>query len=53
MSKKFRKFRDFEHDDYNEERGFRDKLNEHRKMKRMRNALKTRNIDELFDPEEY
>ena len=54
MSKKFRKFSDFEHDeDYNEERGFRDKLNEHRKMKRMRNALKARNIDELLDPDDY
>jgi hypothetical protein len=55
MSKKFRKFSDFEIDeDYNSsDRGFRDELREHRKMKRMRNALKARNIDELLDPDEY
>jgi len=55
MSKNFRKFRDFEFDeDYNnEERGFRDELQERRKMKRMRTALKTRNIEELLDPDDY
>ena len=50
MSKKFRKFRDFEYDeDYYEERDQRADLKEHRKMKRMRNALRTKNIDELLD----
>lgn len=54
MSKKFRKFSDFEIDDgYNDDRNFREELKEHRKMKRMRNALKTLNIDELLDPDEY
>lgn len=53
MSKKFRKFSDFEIDEeYNEDRNFRAELNEHRKMKRMRTALKTRNIDELLYPDD-
>jgi hypothetical protein len=50
---KFRKFRDFEFDEEYSDRGFRDELKERRKMKRMRTALKTRNIDELLDPDEY
>jgi hypothetical protein len=54
MSKKFRKFSDFEYDeDYNEDRSFRNELQERRKMKRMRTALKTRNIEELLDPDDY
>lgn len=49
MSKNIRKFRDFEYDeDYYEDRRERSDINERRKMKRMRNALKTRNIDELL-----
>ena len=49
MSKKFRKFRDFEVDeDYYDERGHRDELIERRKMKRMRNALRSKNIDEFM-----
>lgn len=53
MSKKFRKFSDFEIDeDYNEDRNTRKELNEHRKMKRLRSALKTRNIDKLIDPDD-
>ena len=54
MSKNFRKFRDFEYDeDYYEDRSFRDELKERRKMKRMKNALKTRNINELLDEDDY
>lgn len=54
MPKNFRKFRDFEYDeDNNEDRNFRAELKEHRKMKRMRTALKTKNIDQLLDPDDY
>jgi len=54
MSKKFRKFSDFEIDeDYNDNRSLRNELNEHRKMKRVRNALKAKNINELLDPDDY
>jgi hypothetical protein len=50
MSNKFRKFRDFEYDEeYNDDRYQRADLNEHRKMKRLRNALKAKNIDDLLD----
>lgn len=51
MSKNFRKFRandEYEEDDYYD-RAHRDELKQRRKIKRMRNALKTRNIDELMD----
>jgi hypothetical protein len=53
MSKNFRKFRDFEFDEDYNDRGFRDDLKERRKMKRMRTALKTRNIEGLLDPDDY
>lgn len=55
MSKSNRKFRDdeFDEDYYNENRSYRDELKERRKMKRMRNALRTRNIDDLIDDDEY
>lgn len=54
MSKKFRKFRDFEYDeDYNDDRGYRDELKERRKMKRIKNALKSRKIDDLLDDDDY
>lgn len=48
MSKKFRKFRDFEYDEEYEGRYSYDDLKEHRKMKRMKNALKSKNINELM-----
>jgi hypothetical protein len=55
MSKKFSrtKFDDFyEEENYN---GYHDEqLKERRKLKRMKNAIKTRNIDSLMDlDEEY
>jgi hypothetical protein len=54
MSKSRRKFRDDELDDdyYNENRN-RNELKERRKMKRIRNALKTKNINELMDYNEF
>ena len=48
MSKNFRKFREFEFDEDYESRHAYDDLKEHRKMKRMKNALKSKNIDELI-----
>lgn len=36
-----------EFDSYND-RGYHDQLKERRKLKRMKNALKTRNIDDLM-----
>jgi hypothetical protein len=49
MSKNFRKFRDFEYDDDYETRSTANQLKVHRKDKRLKNALKARNIDELID----
>ena len=55
MSKKFSRsprFDDFEDDQY--ENGYHDSLKERRKLKRMKNALKSRNVDDLLDiDEEY
>ena len=55
MSKKFRKFRDFEYEDeFNEARNSFSDLKERRKMKRIKNALKSKNIDELMrDEDDY
>ena len=53
MSKIIRKFRDFEFDEeYYEDRSHRKELEERRKMKRMRTALKTRNIKDLLDDDD-
>lgn len=51
MPKNFRKFRDFEYDEdrYDDNRGHRDELKERRRIKKMKNALKARNIDQLLD----
>jgi hypothetical protein len=50
----FRKYSDYEYiEDYNNNSTARKELREHRKMKRMRNALRARNIDELLDPDDY
>jgi hypothetical protein len=51
MAKNNRKFNDLE-DSYYEERTFHDELKQRRKIKRMKNALKTRNIDVLLDIDE-
>jgi hypothetical protein len=54
MSKKFSrtKFDDFHDEEY--ENGYHDNLKERRKLKRMKNAIKTRNVDSLMDlDEEY
>lgn len=49
MSKKHnRNFRIEEDFDDHHDRGFHDQLKERRKLKRMKNALKTRNIDDLM-----
>jgi hypothetical protein len=40
----------YEEDQYNN--GYHDNLKERRKLKRMKNALKTRNIDYLLDLDE-
>lgn len=45
------KFDDFDDDSYNN--GFRDELVERRKMKRLKSALKTRNVDDLLDLDDY
>lgn len=54
MIKKFSRNPQF--DDYYEEdqynNGYHDSLKERRKLKRMRNALKTRNVDYLLDLDE-
>lgn len=50
MSKKLQRYDDQEFDD--SERGYRDELNEHRREKRMKNALKTRNLEDLIDYDE-
>ena len=57
MSKKFShntaRFDDYNEEDYYEN-GYHDHLKERRKMKRMKNALKSRNVDYLMDlDEEY
>lgn len=54
MSKKFSRSPQF--DDYYDEdeynNGYYDSLKERRKLKRMKNALKTRNVDYLLDLDE-
>lgn len=55
MSKKFSrtKFDDFHEEDHYGN-GYHDNLKERRKLKRMKNAIRTRNIDSLMDlDEEY
>ena len=55
MTKKFsrnRRFDDFELDD-EYENGYHDHLAERRKMKRMKNALKARNVDDLVNLDDY
>lgn len=56
MSKKFSRntqFDDF-HEEDQYENGYHDNLKERRKLKRMKNALKSRNVDYLLDlDEEY
>lgn len=50
MPKNIRKFRDFEYDEeLNENRNHPGDIRERRKMKRMKNALRTLNVDELLD----
>lgn len=52
MSKNFRKFRDFEYDDdYNERTQYEDN-SVRRKNKRIKNALRARNIDELLQTDD-
>jgi hypothetical protein len=55
MSKKFSRsprFDDFHDEEY--DNGYYDNLKERRKLKRMKNAIKSRNIDSLMDlDEEY
>jgi hypothetical protein len=54
MNENFRKFREYEYiEDYNNNSTARNELREHRKLKRMRNALRARNIDDLLDPDDY
>ena len=53
MSKKFSRSPQF--DDFNDEEyvnGHYDNLKERRKLKKMRNALRTRNVDYLLDLDE-
>lgn len=54
MSKKFSRHPRFE-DTYEEDRyetGYHDNLKERRKMKRLKNALKSRNVDYILDLDE-
>lgn len=56
MSKKFSRNARFDefHEEDIYENGYHDNLKERRKLKRMKNALKTRNVDYLMDlDEEY
>ena len=55
MSKKFSRNPSFDdYDDDNYDNGYHDSLKERRKLKRMKNALKSRNVDYLLDlDEEY
>lgn len=53
MSKKFSRSTRFdEYEDDNYESGYHDSLKERRKLKRMKNALKSRNVDYLLDLDE-
>ena len=50
MSKKFSRNKHFDDYDYEDhyDNGYHDHVKEQRKLKRMKNALKSRNIDELM-----
>ena len=45
------KFDDFDDDSY--DNGYHDQLVERRKMKRLKSALKTRNVDDLLNLDDY
>ena len=50
MAKNNRNYQNFEEEDnYYDDRGYHQDLKQRRQMKRMKNALKTRNIDVLVD----
>jgi hypothetical protein len=49
MAKNNRNFQNFEEDDNYYDRSYYQDLKQRRQMKRMKNALKTRNIDALVD----
>lgn len=51
MAKNLRKFRGYDDSDYEWDEDIRhsEQSRDRRKMKRMRNAIKQRNIDELLD----
>ncbi len=49
MAKNNRNFQNFEEEDNQYDRGYYQDLKQRRQMKRMKNALKTRNIDALVD----
>ena len=49
MAKNNRNFQNFEEDDNYYDRSYYQDLKQRRQMKRMKNALKTRNIDVLVD----
>ncbi len=55
MSNKFSRNNKFDDLDYDEDvpGGYHDQLLERRKMKRMRNALKTKNVDDLMNLDDY
>ncbi len=53
MPKNLQKFRDYDYDDdYQERRHQRDDLENRRRIKRMKNAIKTRNLDPNSDADE-
>jgi hypothetical protein len=49
MAKNNRNYQNFEEEDNYYDRGYHQDLKQRRQMKRMKNALKTRNIDVLVD----
>lgn len=52
MKKNIKKFRNFETDeDY--DAGYHERLIEHRREKRMKNAMRCRNINDLIDEDDY
>lgn len=55
MSKKFSRNRKFDDLDFEDSytNGYHDELVERRKIKRMKNALKTKNIDDLMNLDDY
>lgn len=46
MSNKHNKFEDYDDEEYRV--GYINQVSEHRKMKRMRNAIRSKNIDDLM-----